>query len=317
MTDFDLVVARSVAHALEVLQDHTDATIVAGATDLIPLVRSGRWHTRLAVDITRLDELRYIKPVDGGLEIGALTTHAQLTRSPLVQEYVPVLAEAAACVAGPQVQARATMGGNICTASPAADTVPALLVLDAVAVLISPAGERRLPLSEFLTGPGQTVLRPGEMLKSVHIPPVPEGAGMAFEKMGKRKALVISVVNAAALLVPSTGPSTSSGERPGQATDGFHIGQARLALGAVAPTVVRCGAAEEFLIGKEPGSPFDGVCGERSRTAQDRLFAEAADLVQEAICPIDDVRASAAYRRVAAVALARRTLVRAWGEGAK
>ena len=263
--------------------------MVAGATDFVPLVRAGRWRTSLAVDISRLDELRYIRPVDGGLEIGALTTHAALMRSRLVQQHAPVLAEAARQVAGPQVQARATLGGNICTASPAADTVPALLVLDAIAVLVSPEGQRRLPLVEYLTGPGQTARRPGEMLQGIALPPPPPGAGMAFEKLGKRKALIISVVNAAALLIPEGGRSAG--------LQGIRIGEARLALGAVAPTVVRCGAAEAFLVGQEPS---------------EALFAAAAERVEDSIQPIGDVRASAEYRRVAAVALARRALARAW-----
>jgi len=286
MTDFDLLVGRSVAHVLDLLAEYDNAWPVAGATDLLPLVRAGRWRPSLVVDITRLDELRYIRPLEDGLEIGALTTHAELMRSPLVREQAPVLADAAGCVAGPQVRARATLGGNICTASPAADTVPALLVLGAEAVMLNPEGERRLPLAEFLTGPGQTVLGADEMLKGVWIPALPQGAGMAFEKLGKRKALTISVVNTAALLVVADG----------------HIQQARLALGAVAPTVVRCPASEEALQGGEPG---------------ESLFAEAAARVQEAIRPIDDVRASAAYRRVAAEALAQRTLLRAWQEVAQ
>lgn len=286
MAAFDLIVGRSVTHVLDVLAQHGDAMPVAGATDFVPLVRAGRWRTSLAVEITRLQELRYVSLVEGGLEIGALTTLTELMRSPLVLDQAPVLAEAASQVAGPQVQARGTLGGNICTASPAADTVPALLVLDALVVLVSAEGERRLPLSQFLTGPGQTALGPAELLKGVYIPSVPQGAGAAFEKLGKRQALIISIVNAAALLT----------------SEGGHIREARLALGAVAPTIVRCPSTEAFLIGQVP---------------DDALFAQAAAHVQEAIWPIDDVRASAAYRRVAAEGLARRALARAWEGCAK
>jgi CO/xanthine dehydrogenase FAD-binding subunit len=281
MIDFDLVVSHSVGQALELLGTRADALPVAGATDLIPLARIGRWQPGLVVDITQLEELRYIEPVAGGLEIGALTSHAELMRSPLVLEQAPALVEAAASVAGPQVRARGTLGGNLCTASPAADTVPALLVLDAEVVLLGLEGERRLQLGEFLTGPGQTALGPGEMLKSVFVPTTSLGTGMAFEKLGKRKALIISVVNVAALLV----------------AEGGRIQDARLALGAVAPTVVRCPEAEAFLVGREP---------------VESTFAEAAYLIHETIRPIDDVRASAAYRRVAAEGLATRALARAW-----
>jgi CO/xanthine dehydrogenase FAD-binding subunit len=281
MADFDLTVCKTMAQALRTLAEHEDAMPVAGATDFIPLVRAGRWRTAHAVEISRLDELRYVRATDGGLEIGALTTHAELRRSPLILASAPVLAEAAGQIAGPQVQARATVGGNVCTASPAADTVPALLVLDAQVVLVSLAGVRRLPLSGFLTGPGQTARRSGELLQSLYIPSLPAGAGAAFEKVGKRKALIISVVNAAALLIAESG----------------RIQEARLALGAVAPTVVRCPSAESLLVGQVP----DGS-----------LFARAAELVQGAISPIDDLRASAAYRRLAAEGIARRALARAW-----
>jgi CO/xanthine dehydrogenase FAD-binding subunit len=282
MDDFDLVIGRSMEQVLDLLAEQEDARIVAGATDFIPLMRAGRWHARLAIDITRLHQLRYIELRDEGLEIGALTTQADLIRSSLVQQHTPVLAEAAAGVAGPQVQTRATLGGNICTASPAADTVPALMVMNAQMVVTSLKGERRLSAVDFFTGPGRTALQPGEMLKSVLLPFVPQNAGAAFEKVGKRKALIISVVNAAALVIGGQG----------------RIQEARLALGAVAPTVVRCTAAEESLAGKKP---------------DDSLFASAARLVQDSIQPIDDVRASAAYRRVAAEGIARRALVRAWG----
>jgi xanthine dehydrogenase FAD-binding subunit len=281
MTDFDLIVGRSVEHVLGVLRDHQEAMVVAGATDFLPLVRAGRWHTSMALDITGLDDLRTIKPLGQGLEIGALTTHAELIRSRLVADRAPVLAEAARTVAGPQIQARATLGGNICTASPAADTVPALLVLDAEVVLTSAETERRMPLSELLLGPGQTALRPGELLTSVHIPPIPRGSGMAFDKLGRRKTLIISVANTAALLV----------------ANGAHISEARVAVGAVAPTVVRCPTAEASLVGQEPN---------------EAVFGKGASRIQEAIRPIDDVRATAAYRRVAAEGLVRRTLSRAW-----
>jgi CO/xanthine dehydrogenase FAD-binding subunit len=279
--DFDLLVGQSVGEVLDLLHRRADARVVAGATDLIPLVRAGRWNPGLVVDITGLDSLRFIREVAGGLEVGALTTHAEMLRSRLVREQAPALAEAAASVAGPQVRNRGTLGGNLCTASPAADTVPALLVLDAQAVVVGPSGERRLPLAEFLTGPGQTALGMGEMLNSVYVPALPRGAGTAFEKLGKRKALIISVVNAAALLVGDRG----------------RIVDARLALGAVAPVVVRCPEAEAYLVGREPG---------------DTTFDEAARRVQHTIRPIDDVRSSAVYRSAAAEGLAARALARAW-----
>ena len=293
VAEFDLVVGRSAAHVLGVLQAQPDARIVAGATDFIPFVRAGRWRPRLVVDITRLEELRVIRHAEGGLEIGALVSHAQLMSSPLVQQGgFQVLAEAAGHVAGPQVRTRGTLGGNICTASPAADTVPVLLVFDAQVRLVSAAGERRLPLGQFLVGPGKTALLPGEMLYSVSLPALPEGAGASFGKVGKRQALVISVVNGAALLAPQEG----------------RIQQARVALGAVASTVVRCAAAEACLVGRG-----QSVAQTTQAGGMHLLFEQAAVRVLEAILPIDDVRGSAAYRRAAAVGLTRRLLEEAWG----
>jgi CO/xanthine dehydrogenase FAD-binding subunit len=286
MIDFDLVVGRSLAHVLEVLGAQPDARVVAGATDVIPFVRAGRWRPSLVVDISRLDELHDIRLVGDGLEVGALVTHAQLMASPLVRQHAPLLAEAAGCVAGPQVRSRGTLGGNLCTASPAADTAPALLVLDAQVQLAGASGRRQLPLAQFLVGPGKTALRAGELLHSVVLPALPAGAGAAFGKVGKRQALVISVVNGAALLtvLPQEGC----------------VGEARIALGAVAPTVVRCAAAEAYLVGRRPAA------------GEPALFDEAAVRVLESIRPINDVRGSAAYRKAAAVGLARRILEQAW-----
>jgi CO/xanthine dehydrogenase FAD-binding subunit len=312
LAEFDVVVGRSLAHVLEVLEDRPDARVVAGATDLIPFVRAGRWRPSLVVDITRLEELRGIRLAEGGLELGALVTHAELLSSPPVREHAPLLAEAAGCVAGPQVRARGTLGGNLCTASPAADSVPALLVLDAQVRLIGTAGERRLPLAQFLVGPGKTALLPGELLQGVYLPSLPPGSGASFGKVGKRRALVISVVNGAALLARQDG----------------RITQARLALGAVAPTVVRCSTAEALLIGKQPAgaehlaqSRQDAKGDERDlaswRLGVRCLFDEAAECVIESILPIDDVRGSAAYRRAAAVGLTRRLLAEAWDRGAR
>ncbi len=282
MHDFDLVIARNLSHLLEILAQNDEACIVAGATDFIPFVRAGRWRPQLVVDISRLKELRYLREANGWVEIGALTTHAELASSSPLLQRAPILAKAAGCIADPQVRARGTLGGNLCTASPAADTAPALLVLDAEVTLLSQAGEWRMSLETFFVGPGETALSPGEVLAEVRFPIPSAGTGMAFVKLGRRKAMAISVASAAALL-----------ERNSE-----HIGQAKLALGAVAPTPVRCTAAEELLVGRRP---------------DETLFAEAAELVLETIRPISDVRASEEYRRVVAVTLAQRALIQAWG----
>jgi len=277
----DLVVVRDLRHLLDVLAENPGARIVAGATDVIPFMRAGKWQPRLLVDITRIADLRYCREAAGWFEIGALATHSDLAASPLLRARGTALAEAAASVADPQIRARATVGGNICTASPAADTVPALLILDAELALRSSTGERRLPLRSFLLGPGKTALGPSEVLTSIRFQMPPRDAGTSFLKLGRRQAMAISLVSAAALI---------------RATDGT-IGDGRLALGSVAPTVVRCPSAESRLEGAT-GSPSE--------------FAAAAGRIADSIAPIDDVRASAAYRRVTAITLAERALASAW-----
>jgi len=280
MQDFDLVVARDLQHLLALLTHDPGARIVAGATDFIPFVQAGKWRPRLAVDITRVQELRGCRSTDGWVEVGPLVTLGELSGSEFLRQKVVALAEAAASMADPLIRTRATIGGNICTASPAADTVPALLILGAELTLLSQAGSRCLPLSTFLIGPGKTALRPGEVLAAIRFPIPTARTGTAFLKLGKRQAMAISVANAAALVE----------------LDGAQITACRLALGALAPTVVRCPAVETSLKNK----PWDPAS-----------LAEVAALASEAISPIDDVRASASYRRLVAPELARRVLLQA------
>jgi CO/xanthine dehydrogenase FAD-binding subunit len=280
MNDFDLVVARDLQHLLTLLAQDPEARMVAGATDFIPFVQAGKWRPRVAVDITGVQELRGWRSADGWVEIGPLVTHSDLASSALLRQTAAALAEAAASVADPLIRARATLGGNICTASPAADTVSALFILEAEVTLLSQAGSRCLPLSAFLIGPGKTALRPGEVLAAIRFPIPSPHTGTAFLKLGRRQAMAISVAHAAALVE----------------LDGGRITACRLALGALAPTVVRCSAVEAYLKNK----PWDPAG-----------LAEATALVSEAIRPIDDVRASAGYRRAVAPELARRVLVQA------
>ena len=281
MLDFDVIAAQSLDHALDVLASDEDVMVVAGATDFIPGLRAGVFRPDKVLDISGLKELQGIETVDGGLRMGALTTHAELAASPVVKDRAAPLGTAARHIAGPQVRNRATVGGNLCNTSPAADTAPALLVLDAEVQLISAEGERQVSLPEFITGPGSTCLRSDELLYGIFVPTPPDGAGAAFKKLGRRRALACSVVNAAALVVGS----------------GSDVMEARLALGAVAPTPVRCRAAETALT---------GVTWNASQTAV------AWERVLDTIDPIDDVRASGAYRRAAAVALAKQVTEEAW-----
>ena len=186
--------------------------------------------------------------------IGALATYAELIASPLVRRHLPILAEASRWVGSPQIQNRGTLGGNVANASPAGDTLPVLAVAEATVVLRSAGGERRVPFGSFYTGYRQTAMRPDELIVAIEVPPV-EGRQW-FRKVGTRAAQAISKVVMAAVRAP----------RP------------RIALGSVAPTVVRVPRTEAVLA--EGGS-----------------LAEAQAVLMDEIQPIDDLRSTAAYRR--------------------
>lgn len=239
---------------------------MAGGTDLLVRRRSFG-VSRDIVCLERIAELRQVREEKGLLRLGACATHAQLLHSPLVQERIPVLAQALGVLGSPLVRNMGTLGGNIVTASPAGDTLPPLYALDARVELASHGGVRVLPLCEFITGPGSTRLKQGEIVSAVLVAPPAKGFLHHFEKVGRRKALAIAVVSLAALL------------RTG--SDG-KVEDVRIALGSVSPTVVRCRQAESLLIG---------------RPLSEESLRLAAECVRGEISPIDDLRATAEYRR--------------------
>lgn len=277
MQEFDFASPQTLDAACHLLAQ-TGGRVVAGGTDVIPRLQRHMFPATALVDISRLDALRFITAENGEIRIGALTTYAEMLESPLLQEAAPVLLEAALTVGCPQTRCRGTLGGNIANASPAGDTLPPLLVLDAAVTLVSAKGQRVLPLSDVLLGPGQTAIQAGEVLHSVafHQPAQPYGS--AFVKLGKRKGMNIAVVSVAALLC--------------LAADGT-IAEARVAFGSVAPTAVRSPHAEAELNGQQP-------------TAD--VFERATQAALADIFPISDVRSTADYRRHASVTLLRRAL---------
>ncbi len=234
---------------------------LAGGTDL--LLRLGRdeaWPPGL-VDLKALPELQGIEGKDGILRLGAATPLSELHESPELRPF-PALLRAIEHFAARAIRNRATLGGNLANASPAADTVPPLVVHEAVCV----TDRRRLPVAELASGPGETVLEPGEIIVSIELPEPPTDALSFFVKLAPREAMAIAVVNLAALIV----------EREGR------VALARIAMGSVAPTVIRVRDAEGCLEG---------------RVLDDETIAEAADLAAEEASPIDDIRATADYRR--------------------
>ena len=252
---------------LKLLADRPGAALMAGGTDLVPRSRTRGGLPQDVILLRDVPQLHGVTEGDEGLRIGAATTHATLLASCLVRDRLPVLAQALGCLASPAIRNMGSIGGNLCTASPAGDTLPPLHVLDARVELASLQGLRELPVADVLLGPGRTALRPGEALTAILVPSPDGFAVQHFEKVGLRKAMSIAVVSLAAMLrLDARG----------------RILDARLAWGSVGPTIVRCPEAEAALVGRRP-----------SLTA----LKDAARFARQAVRPIDDLRASAAYRR--------------------
>ena len=186
--------------ALGVLgQKGAEVKVLAGGTDLLVQMKEGSVHPPTILDIGRLDELRSIRLEDGSVRIGALTTHREIAGSDLIRRHAPALAEGASRVGSPQIRHRATIGGNLVNASPAADTVPPLVVLGAEVCASSARGDRRLAVEDFLKGPGETVLRPDELVTELRFSlNGDERMVSRYEKFGTRNALSIAVTSVAA-----------------------------------------------------------------------------------------------------------------------
>ncbi|GAC1431476.1 MAG: hypothetical protein NVSMB65_04960 [Chloroflexota bacterium] len=259
--------------ALLLLREHAGtARIVAGGTDVLVELSRGLRPTSTLIDITRVLDLKYIREEGGALCLGALATHNDVVASPACVAGALPLAQACWEIGAPQIRTRATVAGNLVTASPANDTITPLLALDAEVVLASMEGERTLPLAAFYTGFRATALRAGELLREVRVPLPPGRRQGVFLKLGLRRAQAISVVNVAIVL----------------SWEGERIAAARISLGCVAPVVARAPAAEAYLTGA---------------ALSDETIAAAGLLACREIAPIDDVRGPAAYRRATVAAL--------------
>jgi carbon-monoxide dehydrogenase medium subunit len=256
-----------------------------GGTDLFPAMRDGVSRPEVVVDVKELAGMQDV--VFGereGLVVGAAVTMNRLASHPAVLANYPLLAEAASTVASFQVRNRATLGGNLCNASPCADTSPAVLALEGQCGLVGPAGERWVPAREFFRGPGETVIGPGEFLTAVRFPaPIP-GSVSRYLKLGRCRAGDLALVGVAVLAFPN---GTESGY------------QFRIALGSVAPTPKRAEAAEAYLASQPPG---------------EESFAEAAEQAKRAASPISDVRGGAHYQQAMVGTLVLRGLREVWAE---
>jgi len=292
LPDVTLHEARTLADAAALtVQYAPDVRVLAGGTDVLVDLKTGRVHAQHLVSIRRIDSLHGVEMDNGVLRIGALTTITQMIRSPLVMERFGPILDAASQMAAAQVRSMATVGGNLASAVPCADLPPILMVMNASVRLWSPAGERDVPVDAFFVGPRRTVRRDDEILTSVLVPTPPPGFGAAYVRFALRDGNAIAVASVAAGLVV---------DDAGRGSDGRHrqvaspvVREARIALGAVSPIPKLVEAAGTLLAGK-------------------RLDAEvvqgAARLAREAADPICDVRGSAEFRRDVVEVLTRRAL---------
>ncbi len=242
-----------------------DAMIVAGGTDLVVKMNDGSITPKLIVDISALDELNQIDIYDDHIDIGAAVTISDITENGFVAENLPILKQILSKLGSTQIRNKATLAGNIANASPAADGVVALILLDAAAQLVSSSGKREVAIADLITGPGETVLAPGEYISRISVPLMRQQATSLFRKVGRRKAMTIAIASVGMLLWMRNGI----------------VEQIRLAAGSVAPTPVRLVHVEQALTGRKPDST---------------LATQVSAAVGKDISPISDIRASAGYR---------------------
>lgn len=260
----------------------TSARFIAGGTDLIIQVRkSGVWPETI-INLQRVNGIGEIASQGGKFTLGALVTHRQIESEESFLGALVALRESACVVGGHQVRNVATVGGNICNASPAADLVPILLCLDADLTLVGSSGSRTVPLSGFIEGPRKTARATDEVLTAIGFTPPPASFGSAFLKGGRRRAMEISIVAMAGVVSRSANGTMKD---------------VRLAMGAAGPKAIRLTEAEKFLEGK---------------AISRAVLEEAGKLAAAAASPIDDVRASASFRRHLVTVYARRVVEISW-----
>jgi len=264
----------SLSEALDLLQQYAgQARIIAGGTDVLVELQRGVQPTSTLIDITALPDLKYVRYDNGIIHVGALATHNDIVASPACVQYALPLAQACWEVGAPQIRTRATVAGNLITASPANDTITPLMALDAEVVLLSKTGERIVPLRDFYRGVRRTVRQPNELLREIRVPAMRADQRGLFLKLGLRQAQAISVINIAFVLTFNPVGSPVADE---ETID------ARITLGCLAPTIVHASTVEAYLKGQR---------------LDPQVCQEAGRLANEDVSPIDDIRSSAAYRQ--------------------
>ena len=279
MRPFDYIRPESIDTAVAALAENSPGgTPLAGGTDLLVDLKQGANGVRIVVDLSGISELKGIELTEQGLRIGAMVTHTAIMGCPLIAEHMPAAADAARTIGAVQTRNMGTIGGNLVTCVPSMDSGPVLVALGAVVSVAGKHGRRQMPIEEFLVGPRRTALAPGEILVDIVIPTKNLGKSTSFAKFGLRKGQALALVNVAAAVEVRRNK----------------IVDPKIALGAVAPTVIHAAQAEDFLAGKK--SDDAGA------------ITEAAEMAAAQAQPIDDFRASANYRRELIKVLTRRCL---------
>jgi carbon-monoxide dehydrogenase medium subunit len=282
MNRFDYAEPTTLNEAVSLLtRINGTVNLLAGGTDLLVEIKEQLRRPDYVINIKKIsgmDGLRF--DAKDGLRLGALVTMRQVEMSPVIREKYPALRQSVSEVGSIQIRNRATLAGNICRASPSADTLPPLIADRASVRIFGPDGERVIPLEEFFTGPGKTLLKSNEILTSIIVPPPAPFTGSAYIKLGRRKAMELATVGVAVTLTLA----------------GRTCRDIRIALGAVAPTPIRAKRAEAVMLGQ----PFD----------QDHIEAAAQTAMEESR-PISNVRGSADYRREMVKVLTRRAIQQA------
>ncbi len=278
MHAFDYAAPTSLNEAVAVLASQNgNASILSGGTDLLAAMKDGKGDPSVVVDVKKIDELNILDLDDSGLTIGAAVPCHILNSSELVRDNYPALHDSSSLIGGTQIQGRATFGGNLCNASPAADAIPNLIAHKAVANIFGPDGNRSVPVEDFCTGPGSTVLDAGELLVSLSLPTPPAGFGAGYLRFIPRNEMDIAVVGAGVSVI----------------LDGDTVVEGRVSLGAVAPTPLFVQECSDAMAGQ---------------ALSEALITEVGRLAEQAAKPISDMRGTVAQRKHLSNVLTRRAM---------
>lgn len=270
LPEFEYFAPKSIKEACSLLQEHKGrAKVIAGGTDLLVCMKRRTMTPEYLIGLKNVPDLDYITySWKGGLRLGALVSNQSVADAPVIRERFTALAVACSKIGTPQVRCMGTVGGNLCNAAPSADSAPPLIAFSALVKLVSAEGERTIPVEEFFVGPGETALSAGEILSEIQIPSLPPHAAAVYLKLPARSAVDIAAIGVAVLVILDSKNQTCT--------------DARIVLGAVAPTPMRAKRAEEVI---------------RGRKVEHDLICKVSEVASQESRPISDVRSSADYRK--------------------